>query len=64
LGFGLIGHVLAREAGRKRPSLSKTASSTIIPQVEMGQGTYTSLPMVMADELDAESTSLHLAGRF
>jgi isoquinoline 1-oxidoreductase beta subunit len=30
------------------------AVTLIIPQVEMGQGPYTSLSMVMADELDAD----------
>ena len=32
----------------------------IIPQVEMGQGTYTSMPMLIAEELEVELKQIHI----
>src|SRR5436189_5813011 len=30
----------------------------VMPQVEMGQGTYTAIPMIMAEELDADFSKI------
>ena len=42
---------------RRMPSSGSTAQgevTLIMPQVEMGQGTYTSISMILAEELDAD----------
>lgn len=39
---------------------AKGVVTLIIPQVEMGQGVYTSLAMVLAEELDADWTSVRV----
>ena len=35
-------------------------ATLIMPQVEMGQGTYTSLPMLIAEELEVDLSDVHL----
>src|ERR1700754_2234342 len=35
-------------------------TTLIMPQVEMGQGVYTSIPMILAEELDAEFSKVNL----
>jgi isoquinoline 1-oxidoreductase beta subunit len=41
--------------------IDKAGKTTLVmPQVEMGQGTYTSLPMILAEELDADYASVTL----
>src|ERR1700737_583534 len=36
------------------------AVAMIVPRVEMGQGTYTSLPMLIAEELEVELSQIHV----
>jgi isoquinoline 1-oxidoreductase beta subunit len=36
------------------------AVTFIVPRVEMGQGTYTSLPMLIAEELEVELSQIHV----
>ncbi|MFH0299028.1 xanthine dehydrogenase family protein molybdopterin-binding subunit [Bradyrhizobium sp. 31Argb] len=52
-------------AGKFAPNafirIDETGNTTLImPQVEMGQGTYTSISMVLAEELDADWTKVAL----
>ena len=35
-------------------------TTLVMPQVEMGQGTYTSIPMILAEELDADFSKVTL----
>jgi isoquinoline 1-oxidoreductase subunit beta len=35
-------------------------TTLVMPQVEMGQGVYTSIPMILAEELDAEFSKVNL----
>ncbi len=42
---------------RIRPDDSITL---VMPQVEMGQGTYTSMPMLIAEELEVDLTKVNL----
>ena len=35
-------------------------TTLVMPQVEMGQGTYTSIPMILAEELDADFSKVVL----
>ncbi|HVM83829.1 MAG TPA: molybdopterin cofactor-binding domain-containing protein, partial [Candidatus Binatia bacterium] len=56
LGFRLP---LARAAGEFEPNAfiriaGDGGITLIMPQVEMGQGTYTSISMILAEELDAD----------
>src|SRR2546430_1332724 len=32
----------------------------VVPKVEMGQGTYTSIPMLLAEELEVDLASVHI----
>ena len=46
-----------RRPSRRTPSSGSTGQgdvTLIMPQVEMGQGTYTSISMILAEELDAD----------
>jgi isoquinoline 1-oxidoreductase beta subunit len=41
--------------------IDDTGTTTLImPQVEMGQGVYTSIPMILAEELDADFSKVAL----
>ena len=69
LGFYLPQHVIAEAAVagadvfspnafiRIRPDNSVTL---VMPQVEMGQGTYTSMPMLIAEELEVDLAQVSL----
>src|ERR1700685_4491864 len=39
---------------------SAGTTTLVMPQVEMGQGVYTALPMILADELDADFAQVRL----
>ena len=41
-------------AQRLRPHRRDDSVTLIMPQVEMGQGTYTSMPMLIAEELEVD----------
>ncbi|MBV8240473.1 MAG: xanthine dehydrogenase family protein molybdopterin-binding subunit [Hyphomicrobiales bacterium] len=75
-GFLLALHVPVREvnepveppdetAGKFAPNafirIEHSGKTTLVmPQVEMGQGTYTSIPMILAEELDADFSKVTL----
>ena len=61
----LIGGAEADDANTFAPSafirIDRSGQVTlIIPQVEMGQGTYTSMPMLIAEELEVELKQVHI----
>jgi len=68
LGFGLPSlsrHSLATESGSFAPNafirIAQDGTVTLImPYVEMGQGTYTSIPMLIAEELEVPLTQVRL----
>ena len=39
---------------------SEGNTTLVMPQVEMGQGVYTAIPMILADELDADFAAVTL----
>ena len=58
LQFPLSGRSVAAKGGRFAPDAfiridSDGVVTLVMPQVEMGQGTYTAIPMILAEELDA-----------
>jgi isoquinoline 1-oxidoreductase subunit beta len=68
LGFGLAGHAAnaaAENMGSFVPNafirIDRDGTVTLImPYVEMGQGTYTSVPMLIAEELEVPLSQVHL----
>jgi isoquinoline 1-oxidoreductase beta subunit len=68
LGFGLpvlLGDALAAQSSSFAPNafirIGSDGSVTLtIPYVEMGQGTYTSIPMLIAEELEVALSQVHL----
>jgi isoquinoline 1-oxidoreductase beta subunit len=75
-GFLLAFHLPVRAANEPEQSLDSTAgkfapnafiriardgkTTLVMPQVEMGQGVYTSIAMILAEELDADYTQVVL----
>jgi isoquinoline 1-oxidoreductase subunit beta len=68
LGFGLpafFGEAMAAEASGFEPNafirIGRDGSVTLtMPYVEMGQGTYTSIPMLIAEELEVDLSEVRL----
>jgi isoquinoline 1-oxidoreductase beta subunit len=68
LGFGLptfLGEAMAAGQGEFEPNafirIGRDGSATLtMPYVEMGQGTYTSIPMLIAEELEVDLSQVRL----
>jgi isoquinoline 1-oxidoreductase beta subunit len=65
LGFALPFEAVTAATGIFAPNAfvridSNGAVTLIMPQVEMGQGTYTSMPMLIAEELEIELSQIRL----